>query len=457
MLRQSWLNPGAQLLGSRGSAVMSSRGLPRVRGGDLCREVKVPSKSRAQPAAERKTSDPKWIVLLLMGAANAPGETDLTQFAEDDIRELEQAFEKGREGTLQVAYQLHLPGGITRRHLGGEEVALPALNNPVDGTPLFEFVRWALPRTLYRPGDRVMLVLWGHAHRFAIGASVLNGVADALDFAELVKVLARLQNPQPGERSATLPQFDIIAFDACDCSTLEMAYQLQPFARYLLASQIRMPLPGFPYHRVLARLASPKGRLMGPAEFGRWAVRRFCEFYSVRQEDRDTVSLTLLDLQQVLPIAEATDGLARVLLARMADGTEDETLISELFRRSRTIDTADPTRRIKPFVDVADLCLNLLLHCNDEEVRETARALGNLLLSPGPVPGKQSEVGTGVSFVTEHGRNACTTGRLNGVNLYAPHVAGTNEEFQEMNGRYRKFSFAQEAAWSLLVTAMAEP
>ena len=414
-------------------------------------------KLQAQPAKERKPSDPKWIVLLLMGAANAPGETDLTQFAIEDIRELEEAFETRKKPTLEIAYQLHQPGGVTRRHVGGAEEAVPAaLNDRVDGTPLEKFVRWAVVETDYRPGDRVMLVLWGHAHRFAIGATVLNGRADALDFAELVEVLERLQTPQPGDRYGILPQFDIIAFDACDCATLEMAYQLQPFARYLLASQIRMPLPGFPYHRILERLGAPQGRLMGPSEFGRWSVRRFCEFYSVRDEDRDTVSLTLLDLQQVLPIAETTDRLARELLARMADGTEDEALITDLFRLSRTIDTADPTRRIKPFVDVADLCLNLLLHCNNEDVREIARVLGNLLLSPAPVPANQSEAGAGVSFIAEHGRNACTTGRLNGVNLYAPHVAGTNDEFQEMNGRYQNFRFARDVAWFDLVTAMAE-
>ena len=416
------------------------------------------SEWRAQPAAERKASDPKWIVLLLMGAATAPGETDLTQYAADDIRELEQVFEKAREGTLQIAYQLHEQKGITRRQLGGEKLDLPALDDPVDGTPLLEFVRWALPRTGYRPGDRVMLVLWGHAHRFAIGAKLVDGRADALDFAELVKVLARLQTRQKGDRAATISQFDIIAFDACDCSTLEMAYQLQPFARYLLASQIRMPLPGFPYHRVLAHLASPQGRLMGPAEFGRWAVRRFCEFYSVRQEDSETVSLTLLDLQQVLPIAEATDRLARVLLARIVDETEDEAVIRDLFRLSRTIDTADPTRRInRSSMQRISVSICFFI-ATAKRSGKPPGTLGNLLLSPGPpVRGGQSEAGIGLPFIAEHGRNACTTGRLNGVNLYAPHVAGTNDEFQEMNDRYRKFSFAQEAAWSLLVAAMAEP
>ena len=93
------------------------------------------SERRAQPAVERKTSDSKWIVLLLMGAANAPDETDLTQFAADDIAELEQVAAMGREGTLQIAYQLHRPGGIIRRHLGGvEEAASAELNDPVDGT-----------------------------------------------------------------------------------------------------------------------------------------------------------------------------------------------------------------------------------------------------------------------------------------------------------------------------------
>ena len=46
-----------------------------------------------------------------------------------------------------------------------------------------------------------------------------------------------------------------VAFDACDLATVEMACQLKPFAKYLLGSQIGIPLPGWPYDRVLAHVA----------------------------------------------------------------------------------------------------------------------------------------------------------------------------------------------------------
>ena len=58
-----------------------------------------------------------------------------------------------------------------------------------------------------------------------------------------------------------------------------MACQLQPFAKYLLGSEIGIPIPGWPYDRILDRLRNPKGRLMAPPEFGSYVVRRFCESY----------------------------------------------------------------------------------------------------------------------------------------------------------------------------------
>jgi cysteine peptidase C11 family protein len=418
----------------------------------------VAGKRRARAARQRSDSKSKWIVLVLMGADNPPSQTDLLKFARGDIKEMEQALARGKSRRhLEIAIQLHRKGGITRRRLPGPQLEVPdELGEAVDGTPLFEFVRWALPATNYRPGDRVMLVLWGHAHKFAIGAQPVEGGEDALDFAELVDVLSRLKQPQAGERTATLDCFDIIAFDACDTSTLEMAHQLYPFTRYLLASQIRMPLPGFPYGRILERLAVPKGRLMGPAEFGRWAVRRFCEFYSVKPDDKDTVSLTLLDVQQSPAVTEAAGRLAAVLGDRISDRSEDLEFVKQAFRRSRTIDRVNPASRLKPFVDLADLCLNLLLGCASDDVREAARALGDKLLSPAPVPGGESETGTGYPFVVEHGRNACTTARLNGVSVYAPHVAGSAADFDTMNDRYQNFRFAQETLWAALVTTMAE-
>ena len=230
-----------------------------------------------------------------------------------------------------------------------------------------------------------------------------------------------------------------------------MAVQLQPFAKYMLASQISMPIPGFPYDRILERLAARKGDLMGPPEFGSWAVRRFCEHYAAGQKDREAVSLTLLDLQQAPQAGWLTELLARALARALANDADEQQLVAEAFRRSRVID-----RGIKPFIDVADLCLNLQLNSGNQSVRIAARELGDFLLSPRPVELGKSALGIGKPFVVEHGSNTCLTARLNGVSVYAPHVAGPDFDAVGVKERYQQFEFARQTMWGDLVTALID-
>jgi hypothetical protein len=285
-----------------------------------------------------------------------------------------------------------------------------------------------------------MLVLWGHAYDFAIGREhTRGGTIDALDFAELSGVLENLQR----RFGATGAKLDILGFDACDLATVEMAYQLQPFAKYLLGSQIGIPLPGWPYDRVLDRLRTPYGSVMGPAELGSYIVRRFCESYSAQSR---TVSLTLLDLNRAQDLADVTQVLA-LTLATAISNPDARDQIAYLFSQSRTA----PGR---PYVDVADLCLNLVRSSGNTFVIEAARTVGDFLLSPQPVVVGESETGAGRPFIVEHGRNTGLTARLNGLSIYAPHVV-PGRDFNAVRHLYENFTFAQETQWNGLVHALA--
>ena len=208
----------------------------------------------------------KWTVMVFMGADNPPGQADLTQAAESDIQEMRDALGAGTgrpHRSLEIVYQLYGKTGVTRQHLGVDPDPLPAppsARNATDGSGLLDFIGWALKKAKHEPSDHAMLVLWGHTERFAIGAQTVKGVADALDFGELATVLKRIDSGTQVEeyRQAFGGSLDIIAFDSCDASTIEMAVQLSPFARYLLSTQVGMPLPGFPYTRILERLADPR-------------------------------------------------------------------------------------------------------------------------------------------------------------------------------------------------------
>jgi hypothetical protein len=390
--------------------------------------------------------------MVFMGADTIAGNAPLIEVAEADLAEMRFV---GSGDCLNIFVQVHrgkdvLPrrGHITENMPAGidalEPVPAPEAD-PAGGNALESFIRDSLQRANYQLSDsenhHTMLVLWGHAYDFAIGrAHTVNGV-DPLDFAELSDVLKRLR----AGYGTTDAKLDILGFDACDLSMVEMACQLQPFTKYLLGSQIGIPLPGWPYDRVLDRLRRPHGTVMRPVELGSYIVRRFCESYAAAAR---TVSLTLLDLDRTQDLLVATEVLA-MMLARAITDPGARARIARLFAQSQTVAG-------KPYVDVADLCFNLVRRSGDPLVSEAAKALGDFLISPRPPLVGEGGTGDGRPFIVEHGRNSGQTARLNGLNIYAPHVA-PNRDFDAIRYRYHNFIFAQQTPWSDFVHTLARP
>jgi hypothetical protein len=407
----------------------------------------VSSSSKVSASDEKR--DAKWTVMVFMGADTIEGNEPLDDAAKADLEEIR--FVGGAK-TLDIYVQVHHSARATRRYHFGVAGAEPEKEIP-QGEPeqaLIDFIEDSIKESGHRRDDNSMLVLWGHAYDFAFGRSrTREGVIDAIDFVELSGMLQRLQDRikeryrQYGDVSEERPTLDIIGFDTCDVATVELACQLQPYAKFLLGSEIGIPIPGWPYDRVLDRLRNPKGRLMTPPEFGSYVVRRYCESYPASLP----VSLTFLDLAQATELRLRAGLLALAL--DVAIGDADKRLrIMDLFTQSQTGED-------KPFVDVVDFCLNLVRYCGDPLVAEAARALGDVLLSPRPpIVGKRS-AGTGLPFIVDHGRNAGELARLNGISLYAPHVAVGND-FDAVRCLYDRFVFAQETVWSGLVHALAK-
>jgi hypothetical protein len=383
--------------------------------------------------------------MVFMGADTIENNAPLAEAAMADLVEMESI---GSGGKLDILVQVHGRGVPQRCHIGrdgtSENIDVPENERELSrGQALGNFIQWALQQSRYDPAEKhhfKMLVLWGHAYDFAINRTHnANGTIDALDFAELSGVLDRLQL-QFGAPEGT--KLDILAFDACDLATVEMACQLKPFAKYLLGSQIGIPLPGWPYDRILDRLRNPIGRLMGPAELGSYIVRRFCESYP----STSPVSLSLLDLNRASELFAHGEVLA-MTLDRAIQDPDARGLIAYIFKRSQTDDG-------RPYVDVADLCLGLVRESGDPFVAQAAQALGNFLISPGDSVAGMSLDGNDRPFVLEHGRNSGNTARLNGLSIYAPHVAPAID-FQSVQHLYMNFDFAQKTRWNDLVHTLA--
>lgn len=383
-------------------------------------------------------NDSKWTVMVFMGAATIAGNVPLIDAADADIAEMESV---GSGGRLNIFVQVHGKTAIPQRsHIGIQPMRdVPrGQDDPTHGRALESFIRWALTKSRHRiPNDYSMLVLWGHAYDFAFGRErTRSGTIDALDFAELSKLLERLQ-----QRFGPA-KLDVLGFDACDLATVEMACQLEPFANYLLGSEIGIPIPGWPYDRILDRLRNPQRDLMSPPDLGSYVVRRFCESYVAK----DPVSLSLLDLSRATDLFAHAEALADTLASAIVD-SDARRRIARLFWRSQTGEG-------RPYVDVADLCLTLVRESGNAFVEEAAKRLGDFLISPQLSLDDPSANGARQPFIVDCGRNAGNTARLNGVSIYAPHVALSND-FDSVRHLYQNFDFVQDTRWSELVHALA--
>ena len=187
-----------------------------------------------------------------------------------------------------------------------------------------------------------------------------------------------------------------------------MAVQLQDYANYLLGSQIGIPIPGWPYNLILDRLKNPFGDLMAAPEFGAYAVRRFCAWY----DPSCAVSLTLINLALAQRLPVLVDGLTAELAIAMSD-PDTRAQILEAFFDSQT----EPG---KPFVDAADLCLNLLGSRQYPVLSQRARELGDYLVAHHGNVVSRSKLAEGWPLVAEHGRNSGSLVRLNGLSLSRP-------------------------------------
>ena len=407
-------------------------------------------------------ADPRWTVMVFMGAGDIEGDADLAPYLKKDIREMESVITKGGpKAPVNVFLEIHGLRGLdpVRQWVGvkdSQEPVTPA-SGEVDGKPILAFIDWALSKVPPRPGDHTLLVLWGHAYRFAIGREETPTGVDAVDVGEFAAALRELQaraQQQYEFEPGAMPRLDIVGFDACDISTLELANQLQPFARYLIGSQIGIPLPGWPYDTILDRLSNPRdGRPMSPPDFGRFAVRKFCEEYAFKDFDGRTlpVSLTLLDLDKAPEAFDAAEALAGAIARACGEDAGELETVIEQFAASQTIEG-------KPFIDVADFCLNLSRWSLSADVRIEAARLGNILIRPSldAINPPKPEEGVRGSLIVEHGRNAHQTAKLHGVSLYAPHILGEDYDWRASRFWYQKFDFTGETFWCRLVHVLSE-
>ncbi len=255
-----------------------------------------------------------WTLLVYMA-----GDNDLERFGNLDIAEMDGL---PSDQHLNVVVQFDSRATATYRYRfypGGHAQVGEPLGEVNTGDPntLTEFVTWG---KAHFPADRTALVIWNHGtgplslppdfdySRIRSGDS--QALKRELQRTMFTTTLARLAEIRPRLRAVALDatnrdyletqelakaleavpgagaRVDVIGFDACLMSTVEVAYQLRQLARVMVGSQELEPGVGWPYKDIVTALASDPN--MSAEQLGKTIVT--CYARSTGMKLRDTMS-----------------------------------------------------------------------------------------------------------------------------------------------------------------------
>ena len=203
---------------------------------------------------------PTWLVLLYFDADDEMLEHSIWQ----DFNEAELVGSSDRV-TIIAQFDRYAGGfdgdgdwSSTRRYRVEKDDDLFAIGSPVvmplgevnmgDPHTLVTFARWAIENY---PADRVALILSDHGSGWPGGWTDEDPApAEMLDLYELDQALQEIRD------YTGIDHFDVVGFDACLMSHLEVASALAPHANVMVASQEVEPTLGWAYAAFLQELAS---------------------------------------------------------------------------------------------------------------------------------------------------------------------------------------------------------
>jgi len=293
---------------------------------------------------------------------------------------------------------------------------------------LANFLQWS--RHHY-PADRYFLVLWGHAYGLGYG----RDHGDPMTLPEIREAIHEFRQPLEAQAQAGAsqewPKLDLLGANACAMSYAEAACELRSEVQYLVASEIAIPLAGWPYETILGCMskqaeADPAWD-MPPDAVGQLVADRYVtQFDGSGTGERGAMSVLNLNAADTLTRHVADLGQA---ILNVVDGTDKGA--GERLAQIRGAFIGTAAGDVRPLVDLVDLSERLDDVCVDlrelsphptlEVLSAAARRLASFL-----APGKETthdatqrpDAPRLVTFVAQHK----DLEGLHGIGIFAPFV-----------------------------------
>jgi hypothetical protein len=212
-------------------------------------------------------------------------------------------------------------------------------------------------------------------------------------------------------------QLDLLGFDACLMSMVEVFYQVKGQAHFAVGSQETEPGEGWPYGEILSGLVAK------PTMAGDELAATIVDAYVDAFAEAEAVTLSALDLSQLTTLTAALDGLCSFVMEHLE---ACEYIIGRAARRAQKYSDAD-------YKDLHDFCGQIIERSVDlPELADRARAVMELIDPTGP------------GRLVLHERHfGYLAGGSHGLSIYFPDHG--------MSPFYRRLDFASETLWDDLL------
>ncbi len=204
---------------------------------------------------------------------------------------------------------------------------------------LSDFVSWGMKSY---PADKYGLVLWNHG----------GGSIDGYGYDELTGNMLSLSDINSALNKsvkANNKSFELIGFDACLMATLETGNILQPYSKYMVASEELEPGHGWNYTAITKAIADNPG-ISGDA-LGKVIADSF-KARATEQETVDEITLSVMRLDKIPDVVKSLEGLSDNIKTNIPDNNKFNTIAKARGRAEGFGQSSDGS---SDMIDLADL------------------------------------------------------------------------------------------------------
>jgi hypothetical protein len=348
------------------------------------------------------------------------GNGDLEQESEQKLADLEKvgsddtiAFvaQIGRMSKLSENERLYInnPSGSSGK--GSTVVEELGKTNMASPETLTDFITWGMEKY---PAENYAVVLFGHGAGFE-GAMHDDLFYDSLEINELEKALNDAAE-QSGKK------IDVFGMNSCLMSGAETVYASKDAVKYFLSSQEVAEAGNWNYEKMaegLKRETNGDGLTTDEA----------FEIMIESHDENTLMTASVIDCSKIDDLAEKMGAFAE----KLVNTDTDKKIIQETFRKAQSYSTPQyaPKDQLRDIVSLTE-CINKNNEIDDEELKKTARSLGDFVKDEVVILNKFRE---GIGLDDSHG-----------LSVYAP----ADEADFHLFG-YKKISFVKDTGWDKVI------